>query len=377
MKWMVPVNQLDAVQLQAIDDIVKPRKEHHVVKGFAGSGKTIVLTHVIERLASAKSAKRVCFATFTHALKDMVESGLSEQAREMLDITTFDSIGKLTVTYDVVVVDELQDVKPIGIREIQSRGKRIVASADFDQRIYRMSCAPAEIDAMLHGATEHELQEIHRVNFNVFEVATSVLPSAGRRSDPLVRDDGETTRLIAAKTKLQEFTTVYDEAVRIAEKGQPSAILLPSNALLADFVEVLARDRSWGLPPALQSPTDDDGRYGRMNRYLKQAKSRLQVFGSRSGEMAASDRQAIVYLMTYHASKGLDFPNVFLPHLTSSTKLDPMKGVKDEEERRLFFVAVTRAKRRLFLSYHGTPHRFLDEIGDELLVPFKKPKRSY
>ena len=76
MKWMVPVNELDAVQSRAIENIISNRDENHWVKGFAGSGKTIVLTHVLERLANTKPTVKVCFATFTHALKDLVESGL-------------------------------------------------------------------------------------------------------------------------------------------------------------------------------------------------------------------------------------------------------------------------------------------------------------
>ena len=79
MKWMVPINQLDATQERAISDIVDDIEDDHLVSGFAGSGKTIVLTHVVERLAALPGNKGVCFATFTHALKDMVTSGLSSQ----------------------------------------------------------------------------------------------------------------------------------------------------------------------------------------------------------------------------------------------------------------------------------------------------------
>jgi len=46
MKWMVPINNLDVIQAKTIDHIVKNRDENHWVKGFAGTGKTIVLTHV-------------------------------------------------------------------------------------------------------------------------------------------------------------------------------------------------------------------------------------------------------------------------------------------------------------------------------------------
>ena len=49
MKWMIPVNQLDATQERAIAEIVSDVGNDHLVKGFAGSGKTIVLTsHSLE-----------------------------------------------------------------------------------------------------------------------------------------------------------------------------------------------------------------------------------------------------------------------------------------------------------------------------------------
>ena len=52
MDWMVPDNQLDSIQLKTIEAIVDNQEKSHWVKGFAGSGKTIVLTHVLERLAN-------------------------------------------------------------------------------------------------------------------------------------------------------------------------------------------------------------------------------------------------------------------------------------------------------------------------------------
>ena len=85
---------------------------------------------------------------------------------------------------------------------------------------------------------------------------------------------------------------------------------------------------------------------------------------------------ARVWLMTLHAAKGLEFPTVviagveegLLPH---SRSLDTREGV--EEERRLFYVGVTRAMDRLVITTAGfrrrsggnlSPEsRFLDEIG--------------
>ena len=88
-----------------------------------------------------------------------------------------------------------------------------------------------------------------------------------------------------------------------------------------------------------------------------------------------------VVLMTLHSAKGLEFPVVFLvgveegifPHVRALTEPDEM-----EEERRLAYVGITRAMRRLFLSHawsrmlfgstqYNPPSRFFDEIPDELI----------
>jgi DNA helicase-2/ATP-dependent DNA helicase PcrA len=93
-----------------------------------------------------------------------------------------------------------------------------------------------------------------------------------------------------------------------------------------------------------------------------------------------SDDDGLVTLMTLHNAKGLEYPTVFIcgcedgvfPH---SRAIDE-GGL--EEERRLFYVGVTRAMRRLYLSYarrravfgaqtFGLPSRFLEEIPGELL----------
>lgn len=88
-----------------------------------------------------------------------------------------------------------------------------------------------------------------------------------------------------------------------------------------------------------------------------------------------------ISLMTLHASKGLEFPVVFLVGLEqglfpSFRSLDDPAAI--EEERRLCYVGITRAQERLFISHAcerrlygnreiATPSLFLDELPDELL----------
>lgn len=97
--------------------------------------------------------------------------------------------------------------------------------------------------------------------------------------------------------------------------------------------------------------------------------------------------QDVVSLMTFHAAKGLEFKNVFmvgceeeiLPHKNSLEVADKDEQLKAvEEERRLAYVGITRAKENLTLTYvkernrfgekiETTPSRFIDELDDKYL----------
>ncbi len=80
--------------------------------------------------------------------------------------------------------------------------------------------------------------------------------------------------------------------------------------------------------------------------------------------------QLSVSLMTIHLSKGLEFDNVFiagcneglLPHSRSLSSQN-----ETEEERRLMYVSMTRAKKDLYISFYDIPSRFIGEIPQELV----------
>jgi len=363
MKWMVPVNDLDAVQSRAIENIVDNQDKNHWVKGFAGSGKTIVLTHVLERLASARPAVKVCFATYTHALKDLVESGLSENAKSKIDISTFTALKTLRSRYDIVVADEMQDIPSRNLPALASKSDILIIAADLDQSIYRSACSVSQLNAAIRPAKEHQLREIHRINDTVFEIARAVYSDVEIVTKTTVRDDGELARIYRGSSLKDEMLTMYAEAERVSTKERPSAILLPTRKLLDKFISLVAADNSYvGVVPSV-----NDGERPEIGE-------QADPF---SGSLYDSDTRKMVYLMTYHSSKGLDFANVFLPHLTDGMSLNAMKGSSDLEERRLFFVAATRARERLYLSYHDEPHRFIEEIPEEYLEPFRRQKRAY
>jgi len=99
-----------------------------------------------------------------------------------------------------------------------------------------------------------------------------------------------------------------------------------------------------------------------------------------SGEHQAGDSEDALHLMTVHAAKGLEFHTVFITGLEEG--LFPHQNSIDngdlDEERRLMYVAITRARRRLYLTFaqrrmlHGQTHysrvsSFMRELPEALL----------
>lgn len=376
---MVGAAQLDAVQRRTIDAVVKAPSQNHWIKGFAGTGKTIVITHILKRLATDRTIK-TCFATYTHALKEMVESGLTSKELTSIESTTFSSLGKLRGSFDVLVADEFQDIKKQRLGTVQKKASSLIIAADPAQRIYRWSAKEDELARALRPIKEHKLRTIHRINLPVYTVATTIHPDAEFSPGTAPKDDREPVQLMSSTTRANESKLVLGEATRIAKPGSPSAILVPSNANLTRFLHDIATSNKWGRVPTIRPEDEWGDPFGAVNAYLANHKSPLQLFGSKSGSLEESDSARIVYLMTYHNAKGLEFPYVFLPHLTSETVLNPAVHASSDEEAQIFFVAATRAKERLYLSYHGTPHVFieaLDELDDETITPFRDTKRRY
>lgn len=100
-------------------------------------------------------------------------------------------------------------------------------------------------------------------------------------------------------------------------------------------------------------------------------------------ELSDTEERAMVKLMTIHASKGLEFDHVFIGGLEQGLfphdGFDEKKSVEDqEEERRLFYVAITRARKKLHLSYamirtiygeqtFNEPSEFIGDIPEDLI----------
>lgn len=86
---------------------------------------------------------------------------------------------------------------------------------------------------------------------------------------------------------------------------------------------------------------------------LEQLENHIDAYREKTNTSYTSKNTEGVHIMTYHASKGLEFSSVYLPDCNEGT-IPYRKSVSEEqieEERRLFYVAMTRAKERLHILY--------------------------
>ncbi len=238
-----------------------------------------------------------------------------------------------------------------------------------------------------------------------FKRMVKLLPGIGNRSaenlwnawDNSLNERGEITswseRLlpmnVSAKSK-KHWTQLAHTLDEIAPGGQPN----PPSEMITSVVEAIYDDYAKVNFTNYELRREDLNQlaaFARQFKDLNEFLSQLALISNVDAEAApnqAGDKEA-VNLSTVHQAKGLEFHTVFVIWLTdgmfpSSRSLDQRKDL--EEERRLFYVAITRAKDELYLTYphmrltggYGDvfqrPSRFLKEIPNKLVEDWQVQK---
>ena len=337
--------------------------------------------------------------------------------------------------YRCFTVDEYQDVNLLQQSLLElwlGGGDELCAVGDDYQSIYGFTGASPEwllgLAARFPSATVVRLEENYRSSPQVLALANRLTPKLGGAEKTLraTRADGPEPVVRGFDSAEDEGAFVLERVRALAAEGVPyeeMAVLIRLNSRSADFEELfgdaripfqgaalLARDGARQLLKALRgagfgSLAEEVRRVAREQglvepvpeglgerELVRQADLRrlcklAEEFddGSRTVEdwvkwlRARFDHGAEggVHLLTLHRAKGLEFEAVFLPRVEE--KELPCKqalrvpGAIDEE-RRLLYVGLTRAKRHLAVTWSGKPSRFLEELGVETRPP--RPKAA-
>lgn len=190
------------------------------------------------------------------------------------------------------------------------------------------------------------------------------------------------TAIAKSAGKLNEFVALIEQLQKI-EREEPLSVLFRKTIELSGYRDMLVRggaaeeDRLQNIEELVSNAVEYEQRTenATLESYLEEI--------SLVSDIDNYDKEAdAVVLMTIHSAKGLEFPVVFLPGMeegvfpSSQSSLYPEEL---EEERRLAYVAITRAKERLYathvrerLLYGKTQFnprsRFIDEIPEEYLL---------
>ena len=362
MHWMVPVHRLDEYQRSVIVECGRLEGQPQWIRGFAGSGKTVLVVETVHRILASNPTARVCIVVYTHALKDLIGSGIKSGLR--VPVMTYHQFLKTSQTYDVVLVDEVQDIPMEKLKAINANAGRLILAGDSEQSIYDNGCSPLELDSVI-SPRSHELTISYRLTQKIIDLAKCVLPnsslakivSTGRMEEVQVT-------LVKGESQYEELSWVWDRARRFADPQDPSAILLPSHSNIQKLLCTLMKKESG---QTVDIPSNRYGKpdYGAVNDQLRDAGVPLRYLGNSYGSLDESDGESLTYVMTYHSAKGLDFESVFLPLLGLDTHI---WGRDPEIEKRLFFVAMTRSRKNLFISYSGAEaHVLVRQLPNELL----------
>ena len=361
MAWLVPENKLDAQQRLFLDSEAI-FKQNVWIKGFAGSGKSILILYSVKKILTRNPEAKLLLVVFTHSLIKMFTAAFEEMGLNV-QVETYYAFMKSPSHYDYILCDEVQDLTERVIVALERHADRVIVAGDANQSIYLSDPQWREptIDKNYLSSRDYQEQEltiIHRLPKSLIEVVNHFMPDMHIFSAKLdmTKPDAQ-VRVCKAERVEDEIRYLLDRAQKAIQGGYTVAVLLPTQDLMVLFVNwvLYCMGRQQWDPP-------QRNRWGKydfflLNRGLSNAGIPLQCIANGDGAFSSSIPQ--INVMTYHSSKGLDFDNVFIPFASEGL---PIFGSDEELSRRLFMVAMTRTRSNLCITYTGTPYEELNSF---------------
>lgn len=363
MAWIIEEHRLDPQQREFIDQQNFDR-ENIWIKGFPGSGKSVLLAYTLKSIRSRNPQDSVVVVVFTRALVQMFNEALREIGIDNVEVMTFYEFMNSRAYYNYVLSDEVQDLVPSVLQAMRNRADHVIVAGDENQSIFESdpkfrerTVSPSEVRELL-SAAPFELNTIHRLSRSIIDVIQRFMPGMNvfaARND-LTRAATQ-VRLCQADASDEEVKYIKQEASRATRVGDTAAVLLPTQKAIVEFTnKALALEGKSAWTEQLNKWGKLD--FSAMNSHLSSKGLNIRYVGNGVGSFTSDDRKIII--MTYHSAKGLDFDNVFIPFLNTNLFIVP----DEMRSRTLFMVAMTRSRNNLYLTYSGNRHSYLDAFSD-------------
>jgi superfamily I DNA/RNA helicase len=372
-----------------------------------GSGKTKLLTEQLrDRLAAGMAPASMLGLTFSRRAAREMQARLSRPAGRSPWLGTFHALAwrilsdahSLPSAPDLdalipqatrllqagtvppwlplvqyIAVDEAQDLDATQVEFLKAlrhhmTTPELLLVGDPDQAIYGFRQASA--DYLLKAETTFAepckttiLAENHRSAKAIVEAARQILGPSADPQAPCHRlaatrpEAHPAIRWIIAPTPEGEATRIFEEIRTLLALNVPANSIAILMRTRAQTVPLEAEAAKWKLPvfsPPLHDQLED-------------------------GQEPPVPSPNAIWILTMHQSKGMEFTCVFLAGVQEG--LVPHRRAvqhgEHQEELRLLYVAVTRAKQLLWFCRHGTPSPFLTSITTTTATPTPSRRQSW
>jgi len=346
---MVSEDKLGPDQREILNEISKDW-QNTWIKGHAGSGKSVLLIHLLRDYLAKNPNARVCVVGFTHALLDLMRTGIEELnlPKHKIPVTTMHGFTGKPNEYAAIFCDEFQDMPLKFVNIMTIRTNLIISAGDTEQSIYykipKFGLPPAKESEIINSiqSKRHELTYIYRLTDSMIELLGNVFPSI-KQGKPNVEKNDTDIRYKTFNSLEQEREYVWKEAQKINSSDDMVAILFPEREQIKGFCEWINFKNGYDPIPKIILKNFD-----LLNSYFEENNIPLMYIGSGHGSLQQADKDNKIVLMTYHSSKGLDYEHVFVPFITEDLDVG-----KHGHPDRVLFVAFSRAKQNLYITYTG------------------------
>ncbi|MDR4988614.1 MAG: 3'-5' exonuclease [Bacteroidales bacterium] len=358
---------------------------------------------VASRIFELIQQKRLPNSAFAVLYRTNAQSRALEEALRRLNIKyrIYGSVSfyqrkeiKDVLSYFRLVINPHDEDALLRIINFPTRGignttlnKLIVAANEAGTPLWNVCRDPGAFNVQLHSGALTKLSEFvlliksfaaRLYKLNAYELGELIINKSGIRR--LYFEDGS-PESINRRDNIEELLSGLKDFSQQPE--QHGNIFTGEAPLPGEAMD------SPGESEAEQMPDAANGIFRTLDEFMQD----IALLTDADSESENKDDRNAVSLMTVHASKGLEFPYVFITGMEENlfpSQLSINSEAELEEERRLFYVALTRAMKQAWIVYAETrfrygnfnmcePSRFLDELDEHLvdhILPGRKGRKK-
>ena len=362
-KWIIPEQAVGPDVIEVIRSSLKV-EQNRCITGFFRTGKTTALLLFARKIRSYDPAARILLLGYSNLWVEIITAEFSKYGFYVTVETywSFKNSSSRLDHYDYILCDDVQVVGRSMLCEIKSRANHVIVSINPELEIFAKDSFFEEAAITISDVEEILQPEVFELSAPkcdiVLGLARSFLDKGNSMSYQTYKSAPSCRfHLNEAISKKYEVECLKKKSSMCQAMGRSTAILIPTKKGIESFVKELVK--SEGKEPWTKKLNRWGGiDFSSLNEYLSSLGLKFQCLGGNYKKCCDLDSK--ISIMTYHASMGFSFDDVFLPYLNS----DLFLCSNETMSRHLFAMALTRSKNDVYLFYSGSKHPYIDEMTE-------------